>query len=173
MKYNDYYEADLEDRDDYLGSRSDIIKRSGITKLWTKVIEKAKDDIVRYNVLRTKKPNKNLEIERKDKEDAEEFLYNDEHLFAFDDYKIKIICPICNTYHITYMSNLSSGVEMCNNCSCFYSSEDVPEYEVEHITKEINLEELLSIIKPSKDINKFRERTKKEIELTIEAKLNG
>jgi hypothetical protein len=173
MEYKSYDNADQKSRIEYLNSRSEVVSKSDIADLWARVIEKAIDDIVRYGVLKEKYPNRKLTEEEQNKIDAESFLFNENHLIAFDDYIISFFCPYCTYNQNTTMSNLASGVEMCRNCFGFCSEENIGEYTIEKIDKEINLKELLLIAFSLKDIDSFRDKVRKKIEKNIKAKLNG
>lgn len=173
MKYKNYDQEDATTREDYIASRTDIIKKSFAADLWTRVITKAIDDIVYFQVQRNKhinyipKPDELL-----DEQEAKDFLFNDEHLIPYDDYEVIAECSICQERTEVLMSNLASGIEMCSNCSAAYSTEDTT-YEVIKVPKEITLKELVSIIYKISDIEIFRNGIRKHIEKLIRKKSNG
>lgn len=173
MKHKDYIAEDAKARQDYLNSRTDVVKKCYATDLWIKVISKAIDDIIYYRVIKEKENKRPLkEEEQIDFDNAIAFLFDDDYKIPFDDYFVAAQCSICDEKTEVYMSYLASGIEMCRNCSARYSVDDT-KYTIEKIHKEVNLKELLSIIWGSEDIKMFRKGVKDKIENTIRKKLNG
>lgn len=173
MKHKDYSAEDAKARQDYLNSRTDVIKKCYATDLWIKVISKAIDDIIYYRVLRERENKRQLkEEEQVDEQNAIAFLFDDSYKIPFDDYLVIADCPICEEEIEVHMSNLASGIEMCRNCSARFTVDDT-RFMVKEVRKEVNLKELLSIIWGSEDVEIFRKGVIRKIESAVRKKLNG
>lgn len=168
MDYKDYKLEDKLAREDYINSRNDVIRKSDATELWTKVISKAIDDIIYYTVLENKQNLK--EEEEACRKNAREFLFNDEHRVPFDYYTIITQCPECNNTTELQMSDYISGIEMCNNCSAFYDTEETL-YDIAKLNKEISFRELLSIIWDIDNVEEFREGIERRIKMSVEKRI--
>ena len=166
MEYKDYKEEDALAREDYINSRTDILHKSHAIDVWTRVIRKAKDDIIYYTVLEDKRSLK--PEEKEEKEEAIAFLSDDEYKIPFDDYEIIVLCPVCLVSTVTLMSNYASGLEMCSNCSAKYNIEETT-YKINKISKEINFSDLLSIL-GIENVKLFRDQIFKRIETAIKVR---
>jgi hypothetical protein len=161
-----YSKADKEDRYAQLSSRNNVIGKSFVTDLWTKVLHRAIDDIVMYTIMRennTELKQEDLELE----ESAHSLLFNDDHRIRMDDYKIIITCCSCKKNHMKYMSQFSQYVCSCPHCDYVLSNKETKyKYLEGQIIKEMSLAELLSMWNIN-NIERFRVGVRKRIKELI------
>jgi len=164
-----YDQVDEEDRMAQLGSRTNVLGKSFVTDLWTKVLHRAIDDIVLYRVMRENDvPLKEEDIELE--MSAQEFLFDDEYRVPMDDYQIRTECHKCKKDYLDWMSCLSCASSYCPVCNnkqdIKFSSYTILE---EQQLKDISLRELLSIW-DIEDVDGFRKGVKVRIESLVEKK---
>ena len=164
-----YDQVDEEDRMAQLGSRTNVLGKSFVTDLWTKVLHRAIDDIVLYRVMRENDvPLKEEDIELE--MSAQEFLFDDEYRVPMDDYQIRTECHKCKKSYLDWMSCLSCASSYCPICNnkqdIKFSSYIILE---EQQLKDISLRELLSIW-DIEDVDGFRKGVKLRIESLVEKK---
>jgi hypothetical protein len=157
-----YKEADKADQFAQLSSRNNVIGKSFVTDLWTKVLHRAIDDIVMYTIMReagTELKQEDLELE----DSANSLLFNDEHRICMDDYRIIVTCLACKKHNVMYMSKFAQKECMCPHCDeCLNNKETTYSYLDNQQIKEMSLAELLSMW-DIHDIKRFRIGVRKRI----------
>jgi hypothetical protein len=163
-----YDEVDEEDRNAHLGSRTDVLSKSFVTDLWMKVISRAIEDLVSIALM--KQQGVPLKDEDKESEEtANGFLFDDDYRIPMDDYTVEVTCLSCQTKYKTPMSVFSSEEALCVSCNSI-ADPKITEFDVTgECTKEISLEELLSIWN-LEDIVGFRRGVRERIEVLTEKK---
>lgn len=163
MKRPEYSESDSNDRNAFLSSRSDIIEKSSELDLWLKVIMKASDDLVVYQM----KKDKGFVLTDEEEEDelnAISFLFNDDHLVWIDDYLVDICCQKCCFIKTHKMSVVSSNIYCCPKCNHKNSPKNIEYTFTENQdNKQISLKELLSILGIN-DVEVFRKLIKERMQ---------
>lgn len=150
----------IEKTNEYLYA-SDIRAVFPETDLWAKVISKAIDDIIAFELAKERKSvNIHKDIEPLAIE-ASHFLFSDDYFFPFDNYVICISCPTCTARHYIYMTEFSSSKFSCL-CGYLFAEPNNINYDIHEQEKEINLKELISLWGLN-NIKKFRELLIKEI----------
>jgi len=102
-----YIEEDNSDRTAYIQSRQDILNKTFVVDLWTKVIVRAIEDLAAYRIQRRIK-KKLSEEELIFEASAHGFLFDDNWRIPIDDYKIMLQCSKvrCSAPWIIYISEL-------------------------------------------------------------------
>lgn len=159
----EYRKADQQERDAHLSSRNQILNKTYATAVWMKVIHRAVDDIVLYEVMQ-EYGERLKEDEIIDLESAKSFLFNDEHKIPFDDYEVIIICHICNKEKKSTMSEFSGEDLICLHCNAICSPSTSEYFTTPGVfIKDISLRELLSLW-GIENLSIFRQGTKNRIE---------
>ena len=164
MEY--YKKADQADREAQLTSRNNVIGKSFVTDLWTKVLHRAIDDIVIYRIMK----ESSVELKPEDielEESAYSLLFNNDHRICMDDYRVIVTCNFCNKTHTRYMSGFVRELLDCPFCKKTLNNKETEYYMLENQkVKNMSLAELLSMWNIH-DVNRFRVGVKKRIEELI------
>ena len=167
-RYN-YEQADIEDRDAHLTSRSQVINKSGEADLWIEVIQKSINDIALFKTLR-QEGKKLTEEEEEYEESAWRFIFDDEYRIPMDDYLITITCARCEKKWNNYVSKASGSHVVCPVCRHRTSWKFATyEMEPEQVIREMSLSELLSLFGIN-NLDEFRTGVKKRVEELIQKK---
>jgi hypothetical protein len=162
----EYDDVDHDDRLAQLSSRSGIIRKSFVTDLWMKVLNRAIDDLVMYKVMRDNGvilKEEDLELENS----AHSFLFNDKHRIPIDNYKVVVTCGYCKNFkYIDDMSTLAANDSVCPKCKL----KKFIEYSViGKSIKDLSLAELLAIWDIN-DIDGFRRGARARIDELVARK---
>lgn len=157
-----YKTVDRFEKEAYIASRNDVLVKSFVTDLWLKVISRAIDDLVIYQLYRAE--GKELKEEEKEYESsAYNFLFNDEYTIPLDDYNVLVSCCRCEHQTLKLISLVVSEDFVCPECKAKVSSKTALMNVLEKQCRvEITLKELLSYLNLN-DIDSFRDGCKKRI----------
>jgi len=156
-------EEDFEEHEAIITSRTDVINKQNATDIWSRVVQKAIDDLALF--LRMKQDNEKMsEEDISNATSAYGFLFSDDYTIPFDDYYIDIYCPGCDDIWMDKMSDAATTANItCPLCG-YKTSWSSLEYQIskEQNLCEISLPELLTYWGQN-DIEGFRRGARERI----------
>jgi len=140
-----YRNADREEREAQLSSRTDVLTKSFATELWMRVIQRAIDDVALFRIMRVKgKELKEEELE--DERSAKSFLFDEDYAIVMDDYLVDVDCPKCKGKWTERLSSVVGQNSKCPLCENVINKKYIS-YTITPLQtiKEITMRDLISI----------------------------